>query len=452
MVITKRGLFLSAAAVALTAVTLANTGCSSKSLASFRGSPKELVDEVWQIIDKSYVDGTFNQVDWKAVRNDYLNRTYTSDEEAYKAIREMLKKLDDPYTRFMNPEEFKNMQVETSGELTGVGIQLTQDEKTKKLVVISPIEDTPAFTAGILAKDIITKIDGKSTVGMDTNQAVSLIRGQVNTEVTLTILREGKEIDFKLKRAKIEIHPVRKSVQKTPIGEVGYIRLNQFSANAASEMRSAIKDLEQKKVTGYILDLRSNPGGLLYGSIEIARMWLKEGTIVSTVDRVGEADRQTANKLELTDKPLVVLVDGGSASASEILSGALQDNKRAVLVGTKTFGKGLVQSVRGVGNGSGLAVTIAKYFTPNGTDINHAGIEPDFKVELTDAQKKDLRSDRDKIATASDPQYAKAMEVLTKQVTTGKTGNDKAESKPNTASPKPNAAQAKPSPAPAKSK
>ena len=453
MVITKRGLVLSAAAVVLTAVTLANTGCSSKSLASLnRASPKELVDEVWQIIDKSYVDGTFNQVDWKAVRNDYLNRTYTSDEEAYKAIREMLKKLDDPYTRFMNPEEFKNMQVETSGELTGVGIQLTQDEETKKLVVISPIEDSPAFTAGIQAKDIISKIDGKTTEGMDTNQAVSLIRGQVNTEVTLTILRDKKEIDFKLKRAKIEIRPVRKSVQKSPIGEIGYIRLNQFSANAASEMKSAIKDLEQKKVAGYILDLRSNPGGLLYGSIEIARMWLKEGTIVSTVDRVGEADKQTANKAEITDKPLVVLVDGGSASASEILSGALQDNKRAVLVGTKTFGKGLVQSVRGVGNGAGLAVTIAKYFTPNGTDINHAGIEPDFKVELTDAQKKDLRSDRDKIATASDPQYAKALEVLTKQVTTGKTGNDKAESKPQAASPKPNAAQAKPSPAPAKSK
>ncbi|MEG4210246.1 carboxyl-terminal processing protease CtpC [Microcoleus sp. S13_B4] len=451
MVITKRGLVLSAAAVVLTAVTLANTGCSSKSLASFRGSPKELVDEVWQIIDKSYVDGTFNQVDWKAVRNDYLNRTYTSDEEAYKAIREMLKKLDDPYTRFMDPQEFKNMQVDTSGELTGVGIQLTQDEKTKKLVVISPIEDTPAFTAGILAKDIITKIDGKSTEGMDTNQAVNLIRGQANTEVTLTILRGSKELDFKLKRAKIEIHPVRKSVQKTPIGEVGYIRLNQFSANAASEMRSAIKDLEQKKVTGYILDLRSNPGGLLYGSIEIARMWLKEGTIVSTVDRVGEADKQTANKAAITDKPLVVLVDGGSASASEILSGALQDNKRAVLVGTKTFGKGLVQSVRGVGNGSGLAVTIAKYFTPSGRDINHLGIEPDFKVELTDAQKQELRRDRDKIATAADPQYAKAMEVLTQQVT-GKTGNNKAESKPNAAPPKPTAAQAKPSAAPSKSK
>lgn len=443
MVITKRGILLSTAAVVLTAVTLANTGCSSKSLASFRGSPKELVDEVWQIIDKSYVDGTFNQVDWKAVRNDYLNRTYTSDEQAYKAVREMLKKLDDPYTRFMNPEEFKNMQVDTSGELTGVGLQLTQDEKTKKLVVISPIEDTPAFKAGIQSKDIITKIDGKSTEGMDTNQAVNLIRGPVNTEVTLTIVRNQKELEFKLKRAKIEIHPVRHSVQKSPIGEIGYIRLNQFSANAASEMRSSVQDLEKKKVTGYILDLRSNPGGLLYGSIEIARMWLKQGTIVSTVDRAGETDRQTANQKALTDKPLVILVDGGSASASEILSGALQDNKRAVLVGTKTFGKGLVQSVRGVGNGAGLAVTIAKYFTPSGRDINHLGIEPDFKVELTDAQKEELRRDRAKIGTTADPQYAKALEVLTNKVT-GKTGNQKAESKPNAAPPKANAAQPKP--------
>ncbi|MEZ2235179.1 carboxyl-terminal processing protease CtpC [Microcoleus sp.] len=451
MVITKRGLVLSAAAVVLTAVTLVNTGCSSKSLASFRGSPKELVDEVWQIIDKSYVDGTFNQVDWKAVRKDYLNRTYSSDEDAYKAVREMLKKLDDPYTRFMNPQEFKNMQVDTSGELTGVGIQLTQDEKTKKLVVISPIEDSPAFKAGIQAKDIISKIDGKITEGMDTNQAVNLIRGQANTEVTLTIIRNNKEIEFKLKRAKIEIHPVRHSVQKSSMGEIGYIRLNQFSANAASEMRSALQDLEKKKVTGYILDLRSNPGGLLYGSIEIARMWLQEGTIVSTVDRIGETDRQTANKKAITEKPLVILVDGGSASASEILSGALQDNKRAVLVGTKTFGKGLVQSVRGVGNGSGLAVTIAKYFTPSGRDINHLGIEPDVKIELTEAQKEELRRDRDKIGTKADPQYAKALEVLTKKVT-GKTVNQKAESKPNVAPPKANAAQAKPSSAPAKSK
>lgn len=413
----KSKLIIGATAVMVAAVTLTGTGIHlSKGLAFFKDSPKELVDEVWQIIDRNYVDGTFNQVDWKSVRNDYLSRDYTNKPEAYKAIREMLKKLDDPYTRFMDPEEFKNMQIDTSGELTGVGLQLSQDEDTKKLVVISPIEDTPAFKAGIQAKDIILKIDDKSTEGMDINKAVSLIRGPINSEVTLTIMRDKKQIEYRLKRTRIEIHPVRFSYQEDQLGGIGYIRLNQFSANASSEMRNAIQELEKKSATGYILDLRSNPGGLLYASIEIARMWLKTGTIVSTVDRQGESDRQVANRRALTDKPLVILVDGGSASASEILSGALQDNKRAVLVGTKTFGKGLVQSVRGLGDGSGLAVTIAKYFTPKGRDINHAGIAPDVVVELSENQKQTLRKERTKIGTLDDPQYAKALEVLQQQI------------------------------------
>jgi carboxyl-terminal processing protease len=429
MTISKRGIVIGATAVMLTAVAVAGAGIHLGK-ASFADSSKELVDEVWQIIDKSYVDGTFNQVDWKAVRTEYLNRTYKTEQDSYKAIREMLKKLDDPYTRFMDPDEFKSMQIDTSGELTGVGIQLAQDEKTKKLVVISPIEDTPAFKAGIVSKDIIIKIDDKSTEGMTSDQAVKLIRGPVNTQVTLTILRDKKQLVFPLTRAKIEIHPVRFSAKPSLLGkgEIGYIRLNQFSANASSEMKNAIETLEKKNVTGYILDLRSNPGGLLFASVEIARMWLKEGTIVSTVDRVGETDRQVANKRALTDKPLVILVDGGSASASEILSGALQDNKRATLVGTKTFGKGLVQSVRPVGGSSGLAVTIAKYFTPSGRDINHAGIEPDVKIELTDQQKQDLRRDRDKIGTPADPQYAKALEILTKKIAETKGNNSKSSS------------------------
>ncbi|MEB3338867.1 MAG: S41 family peptidase [Leptolyngbyaceae bacterium] len=417
MVISQRALILGATAVALSSITITGAGIHlSKGQAFFRESPKEVVDEVWQIIDRSYVDGTFNQVDWKATRTEYLNRPYSNKASAYKAIREMLKKLEDPYTRFMDPDEFKNMQIDTSGELTGVGIQLSQDEKTKKLVVIAPIEDTPAATAGVLAKDIILKIDGKSTEGMGVDKAVTLIRGKVGTQVTLTILRGKEEIEFPLKRARIEIHPVRFSNQKHPVGDVGYIRLNQFSANAAAEMRQAIEKLEQQQVAGYILDLRSNPGGLLYSSIEIARMWLKDGKIVSTVNRQGVTDLESANQRPLTDKPLVVLIDGGSASASEILSGALQDNHRATLVGTKTFGKGLVQSVRGLGDGSGVAVTIAKYFTPSGRDINKHGIEPDIKIELTEAQRKALSSDRTQIGTASDPQYAKALELLTKKI------------------------------------
>lgn len=416
MVITKRGLVLGATAVVVTTVAVTGAGLLSKSQAFFSQSPKELVDEVWQIIDRQYVDATFNQQDWRAVRNTYLNRSYTNQEEAYEAIREMLKKLEDPYTRFMTPEEFKNMQIDTSGELTGVGIQLAQDEETKKLMVISPIEDTPAFKAGILAKDVITKINGKSTEGMDVNDAVKLIRGEPGTSVTLTVKRGDKDIDYRLTRAKIEIHPVRYSSQSTPTGKIGYIRLNQFSANAADEMRNAIKELEKQNVTGYVLDLRSNPGGLLYASVEIARMWIDEGAIVSTVDRTGENDRQVANNRALTNKPLVVLVDGGSASASEILSGALQDDKRATLVGTQTFGKGLVQSVRQLEDGSGLAVTIAKYLTPSGRDINKAGIAPDVVFELTDAQRKELQQDRNKIGTSADPQYAKAVEVLQQRI------------------------------------
>jgi carboxyl-terminal processing protease len=417
MVITKRGLAIGATAVVLTTVAVTGAGIHlSQSQAFLSESPKEVVDEVWQIIDRQYVDGTFNQVDWRAVRTEYLNRSYANKEEAYTAIREMLKKLGDPYTRFMNPEEFKNMQIDTSGELTGVGIQLAQDQETKKLMVIAPIEDTPAFKAGILAKDIIVKIDGKSTEGMSVNDAVKLIRGEQGTSVTLTIQRGDKQVDYPLNRARIEIHPVRYSLKNTPTGNIGYIRLNQFSAISAQEMRDAINKLEDQKVIGYVLDLRSNPGGLLYSSIDIARMWLKEGTIVSTVDRKGETDRQVANNSRITDKPLVVLVDGGSASASEILSGALQDNKRAALVGTQTFGKGLVQSVRGLRDGSGMAVTIAKYLTPSGRDINKSGIHPDAVIELTEAQRKELQQDRTKIGTPDDPQYAKGLEILKEEI------------------------------------
>ncbi len=410
-------LVLGATAIAVAAVTITGAGLHlSEGQAFFRDSPKELIDEVWQIIDRTYVDATFNQVDWKKVRTEYLSKSYSNKEQAYKSIREMLKKLNDPYTRFMDPKEFKNMQIDTSGELFGVGIQLAADEKTKKLTVIAPIEDSPAFSAGIQSKDIISKIDGKSTDGMDVNAAVNLIRGPAGTKVTLTILRGKQELTVPLKRARIEIHPVRSSMQQGPTGKIGYIRLVQFSANAAKEMREAMTSLEKQQPTGYVLDLRSNPGGLLQVSIEIARMWLKDGRIVSTVNRLGEQDRQTANNRALTSQPLVVLVDGGSASASEILSGALQDNKRATIVGTQTFGKGLVQSVRGLGDGSGLAVTIAKYLTPNGRDINKHGIDPDVVVKLTDAQRKDLGQDRAKIGTAEDPQYAKALDVLTQQI------------------------------------
>lgn len=417
MIITKRGLVLSATALLITSVAVTGAGLRySQSQAFFRESPKELVDEVWQIINRQYVDATFNQLDWRKVRSEYLGKQYSDKEQAYESIREMLKKLEDPYTRFMSPEEFSNMQIDTSGELTGVGIQITKDEKTEKIIVIAPIEDTPAFQAGIIAKDIIVKIDGKSTDGMELNDAVKLIRGKPNTEVVLTIQRGDKVLDFTIKRAKIEIHPVKARLDKSPKGNIGYIRLNQFSSNAAQEMETAIKDFEKENVIGYMLDLRSNPGGLLVSSVEIARMWIDEGKIVSTVDRVGEVDAHKANHSSLTDKPLVVLVDGGSASASEILSGALQDYHRAKIVGTQTFGKGLVQSVRSLGDGSGLAVTIAKYLTPKGRDINKHGITPDIVYEMTEPEKDVLIKDRQKIGTIDDAQFKKALDILNQEI------------------------------------
>jgi carboxyl-terminal processing protease len=390
----------------------------SNSWALFKPSPKEVVDEVWQVIDHDYVDGTFNGNNWRAVRTKYLNRTYSSNKEAYLAIREMLEKLGDPYTRFMDPEQFKSMQIDTSGELIGVGIQIAQDEKTKEIKVISPIDGSPAAKAGILAKDVLLKVGDKSTKGMDINEVVSLIRGPENTSVSVTILRGTQTLVFNLKREVIELHAVKHNYQPSESGGIGYIRLSQFSNHAPNEMKAAILDLSKKNVAGYILDLRMNPGGLLYASAEIARMWIDNAPIVSTIDRRGESERLTAKRGSLTDKPLVVLVDGGSASASEILSGALQDDKRAVLVGAKTFGKGLVQSVHPLADGSGMAVTIAKYYTPSGRDINKKGIEPDYKLELTESQMKAMATGNS-VKIPNDPQYAKALSVLNQQIASG---------------------------------
>ncbi len=422
MVLSKRSLVVGVAALIGAGVLTTGAGLHlSKSWALFKPSPKETVDEVWQIIDHEYVDGTFNGTDWRTVRSQFLNKNYATTKEAYTAIRTMLEKLGDPYTRFMDPEQFKSMQIDTSGELTGVGIQIAQDEKTKDIKVISPIEGSPAAKAGILAQDIVLKVGAKATKGMDINEVVSLIRGPVNTGVVLTIGRGKQTLTFNVKRERIELHSVRHSYQQTPTGGVGYIRLSQFSGNAPQEMKAAIRDLTKKNVAGFILDLRMDPGGLLYSGAEVARMWMNDVTIVSTVDRRGETERLTAGRGSLSDKPLVVLVDGGSASASEILAGALQDNKRAVLVGEKTFGKGLVQSVHPLGDGSGMAVTIAKYYTPNGRDINKKGIEPDYPVKLTEAQKKAMT--RETFGTPKDAQYAKALEILNQKILASQKGN-----------------------------
>jgi len=348
-------------------------------------SYKEVIDHVWQIVYRDFLDssGKFQKSNWINLRKEVLSKTYSDSNEAYDAIRDMLSNLDDSYTRFLEPKEFNQMRIDTSGELTGVGIQIVKDKESDDLIIISPIEGTPAFDAGIKARDKILSIDDISTEGMNIEDAVKLIRGQRGTKVKLEILRGSQSFFKTLSREKIEIKSVSSKVNQTKNGlSIGYVRIKQFNANASKETRDAIKDLETKKVAGYVLDLRSNPGGLLESSIDISRHFINKGVIVSTVSKDGLKETKRGNGQALTKKPLVVLVNEGSASASEIVSGAIKDNKRGKLVGKKTFGKGLVQSMRTLVDGSGLTVTVAKYLTPNGTDINKSGIIPDIEVRM----------------------------------------------------------------------
>lgn len=346
---------------------------------------KEVIDHVWQIVYRDFLDsnGKFERSNWINVRKTVLAKKYSDSNEAYDAIRNMLSNLDDPYTRFLDPKEFNQMRIDTSGELTGVGIQIVKDKESDDLIIISPIEGTPAYNAGIKARDKILSIDNVSTKGISIEDAVKLIRGQRGTKVKLEIFRNGNSFYKTLSRERIEIKSVTSKINETKDGLlIGYIRIKQFNANASREMKNTLKDLEIKNVSGYVLDLRSNPGGLLESSIDISRQFIDRGIIVSTLSKDGLKEIKRGNGRALTRKPLVVLVNEGSASASEIVSGAIRDNNRGKLVGNKTFGKGLVQSMRTLVDGSGLTVTVAKYLTPNGTDINKFGITPDIEVKM----------------------------------------------------------------------
>ena len=388
---------------------------TSKSL--IKSNPKEVIDEVWQIIYRDYMDssGYYKKKEWISVRNRYLADKYSDSEDSYIAIRNMLASLKDPYTRFLDPREFSQMRNDTAGQLMGVGIQISVDPSTNKIVVVSPIEGTPAFKSGIKPKDVIYSVDGKLTKGMSIENAVNLIRGKRGSSVVLGIMRDNKFIKFSLIRERIEISTVKSFLNKTDKGiNIGYIRLKQFNANAAKEMSNSIKKLESQNASGYVLDLRGNPGGLLESSIEIARQWVDQGIIVSTKTRDGINDIRKANGSALTNRPLAVLINEGSASASEILSGAIRDNGRGFLVGKTTFGKGLVQSVRALSDGSGLTVTIAKYLTPKGIDINKNGLKPDIEANISKLEVMKLTSLD--LGTKRDVQYIIAETELVRKI------------------------------------
>jgi carboxyl-terminal processing protease len=395
------------------------TGCSGNSLLA-QGGTGNIAQQVWEIVNKDYVDGTFNNQDWKAVRDRFTNKPTKTSEQSYENVRKMLETLGDPYTRFLDPEQYKALQTSTTGELSGVGLQIGLDNDSKRIVVIAPIDGTPASRAGIKARDFIVQVNGKPTKNLTLDQVANLLRGRKGSQVTLVLERDKKEFNVTLQRDRIEIDPVVAAIKEDKGFKVGYARLSTFNANAVDKMRKAIQEEKDKGVDGYIMDLRANPGGLLTAGIDIARLWLdKDQVIIKTVSRQGTQDVVRSDRSSLTDKPLVVLVDGGTASASEILSGALQDNKRATLVGAKTFGKGLIQQVYTLNSsddtGIGIAVSIAKYQTPSGADIHKKGIKPDVAVALS----KDFTADQ--IATSKDSQYAKALEVLEGKIASQKT-------------------------------
>jgi len=367
----------------------------------FAYGPVDLYDNVWRLVNNKFVDQTNNNQDWASWRHKYDDKIKTN-EDAYVAINTMIASLNDPYTKFLDPKEFAEETSSIKGSLKGIGIQI--GVKDGKLMVIAPIEDTPAEKAGLQADDEILEIDGVSTKGITVDKAADKIRGKEGTQVTLLIKRKDCPVkSYTITRTNIEIKSIS---QKTPANvkvpdDYCYIRLSSFiSRNAASEFGAILNNNKNKK--GFIVDLRSNPGGLLTNAIYISDMFLDGGTIVSTVDRDGYKETQRASAGVYTRKPVVVLINKGSASASEIFSGAMKDNKRAVLVGEQSFGKGLVQEINKLPFESGVNITIQKYLTPNGTDINKKGITPDIEVKLTE----------DDIKNKNDVQLKKAIEVM----------------------------------------
>ena len=372
---------------------------------AFAYSPDELYLDVWKLINKKYVDQTNNQQDWNRWRYKYEGKLLTN-EDAYVAIDTMLASLNDPYTKFLDPKEFAEETASIKGSLKGIGIQISV--KDGKLMVIAPIEGSPAEKAGIIADDEILEIDGESTKGISIDKAADKIRGEKGTTVTLNIKRGETVKKYSVVRDEIEIKAVS---TKLPDGnttvipnEIQYIRISSFISKHVAEDVSKIL-MTTKKKKGYIIDLRSNPGGLLTNAIFISRMLLQNSIIVSTVDRDGYKQTKRAEYTTLTHAPIVVLINKGSASASEILSGALKDNGRATIVGDQSFGKGLVQEINRLPEGSGVNITIQRYLTPNGTDIHKKGITPDILVKITDED----------IKNKNDTQLKKAVEVLSQK-------------------------------------
>ena len=344
---------------------------------------QQLVVESWRLVNQSYVDpDRFETIHWKRLRQKALERSIQSSADAYDAIEAMLAPIGDPYTRLLRPADFVTLKANTEGSVSGVGLQLGIRQDDTAIVVIAPLEGSPAAEAGISSASVLSQVDGISTAELGLEATAARLRGQEGTSVLLQLITpSGKHQEVELKRRQVDLQPVRSRLLEADGHRLGYIRITQFAEPVPQELAKALEDLQSKGMDGLILDLRNNSGGLVSAGLAVANVFLDGGPIVETQNRDGFSDAQQTNRGQLYGGPMLTLVNGGTASASEILAGALQDDERSPLLGSRTFGKGLIQTLIGLGgDGSGLAVTVARYLTPSGRDIQNLGIEPNQRL------------------------------------------------------------------------
>ena len=377
-------------------------------------NPQLLVAEALQIIEKNYIDGNFNGLNWQQVKTQTLNSQYATSEQAYQAIDSILNRLDNPATRLLTAKQFAGFSAENSGKnIIGVGLpetlSLDYDEQ-RYLRIITPLPNSLAAKAGLTTGDFLTAINGLSTDNLSLAAASKKLRGAKGSTVNLTLKREDSTFDVQLKREKIIVVPtVRTKLINVGKDRIGYIYLSQFLDSSPSEIRKALDKLKEAKAL--ILDLRNNPGGSVLTAVELAGFFLGEAKIGTAATRVNLPPLKST-EIQLTRQPLIVLVNQGTASAAELLAGSLQDWQRAIVVGTPTIGKGLIHNIEPLADNSAIVVTLGKLFTPNGRDILKSGIEPDV---FSDSDNSPLLDPNIEPASSKDIQYLKAIEQLQKE-------------------------------------
>jgi len=348
--------------------------------------------EAWRAVDRAYVDKSFNGQSWFRYRENTVKKVpMVERDDTYQAIRDMLATLDDPFTRFLEPTKYEALMGGTAGSITGVGLEVGFEDAGKgvsQLTVVSPNQGSPAEKAGIQPGDALLSIGGKSTATMGLYDAASELQGPEGSTVTVTTRHPGAKdsVDYKLTRATIDLIPVSFTMCPAAGGggtsKVGMIRLSTFNSFSAEGVRKAIGELKQKGAEAFVLDVRNNGGGLFPAGVEISKMFLNRGVIVNIADTDGVRDIYEADGTAFVQKePVLIVVNKGTASASEVMAGALKDNSRATILGEQSFGKGLIQTIVPLSDGSAVVVTVARYQTPSGEDINKIGITPDWRVD-----------------------------------------------------------------------